>query len=370
MTDSYQDPPLPEEERFWILLDSYLAGDARSAEVRILREWLSADPKRTRLVEDFRRIREVASSNQEYRSAEAAWRRLLPLLQFDVSSPPRPAGGSANPRLRPDTVAASTQHRRTRWRISAAAVVLVALGIAPVVASFLGSRRSAPPSEGLRTFTTSRGQHTEVSLDDGSRVLLGPQTRLVVLPSGDGAREVHLDGEAYFDVAHDARRPFTVRVRNTIVRDVGTRFAVRAYEIDTVVQVVVTQGQVRVTPNSAPAASGTLLEPRMVAHINAAGAISVQTTADTSRFLGFTKGQVVFVGRPLRDVIQELELWYDIQIRLADRRMGDRRITATIADQTLLELLAQLSIVLDVRASRTGNTVVLIDKATPKHPAP
>jgi transmembrane sensor len=367
-----REPPLSEEERFWVLLDSYLAGDARSADVNIVREWLSADPKRAELVEDFRRIREVATAGKKHRSAEEAWRRLLPALQLEVSGPPRSREGLVNPRLRLDDSSRSNHHLRARWRFSAA-VVLAAIGVSSVVTSSLDSRRSAAPprmpSDSVRSFSTSRGQRAEIRLADGSRVSLAPQSRLVVLPSGDHARDVHLDGEAYFDVVHDERRPFTVRVRNTIVRDVGTRFAVRAYAIDTLVQVVVTQGHVRVRPDSAAESSGTLLDPRMVARVSSAGAISVQATADTSRYLGFTKGQIVFVGRPLRDVVRELERWYDIKIRLADPKMGDRRITATIADQTLPDLLAQLSIALNVRASRTGQFIVLSDRPKPKRPA-
>jgi ferric-dicitrate binding protein FerR (iron transport regulator) len=132
--------------------------------------------------------------------------------------------------------------------------------------------------------------------------------------------------------------------------------------VDTLVRVVVTHGQVRVTPDSAAESSGTLLDPRMIARVNSAGAIAVETNADTSRYVAFRKGQIVFVGTPLSDVAQDLERWYDIRIQLADARMGDRRVTATIADQTLPDLLDQLRIALNVRVSRFGQLVVLSDK--------
>jgi ferric-dicitrate binding protein FerR (iron transport regulator) len=62
---------------------------------------------------------------------------------------------------------------------------------------------------------------------------------------------------------------------------------------------------------------------------------------------------------PLRVVIAELERWYDIDIRLGDSILGSRRITATLEDQTLPDLLAQLSLTLNVRVQRSGRSVVL-----------
>jgi ferric-dicitrate binding protein FerR (iron transport regulator) len=153
------------------------------------------------------------------------------------------------------------------------------------------------------------------------------------------------------------------------VKDVGTRFAVRAYAVDTLVRVVVTHGQVRVTPDFAADSSSALLDPRMVARVNSAGAIAVERNVDTTRYVAFKRGQIVFVGTPLRDVARELERWYDIQIRLADPAMGSRRVTATIADQTLPDLLDQLRVALNVRVVRDGQFVVLSDKQSPQHPA-
>ena len=368
MTDSDRNPARLDDDRLWVLLDSSLAGDAGSAEVTIVREWLAADPKRSEVLEDLRRVREIASAGKKLRSTDEAWSRLLPALQLELSRPSQSGEGPAAPPLRRRDASRGNQHS-AGWRI--AATVVVTIGLSSVATTFVVSRRHAAPtaaaSDTGRAFATSRGERVDVRLADGSRVRLGPESRLVVWPSARNRRDVHLDGEAYFEVLHNDRRPFTVHARNAIVRDVGTRFAVRAYALDTLVQVVVTEGQVSVRSDSAAGTAETLLNPRMLARVNAAGAISVQTTEETSRYLGFTKGRIVFVGKPLREVVPELERWYDIRIQLADARMGDRRITATIADQTLPDLLDQLSIALSVRVSRSGQLIVLSDKATPKH---
>jgi transmembrane sensor len=170
---------------------------------------------------------------------------------------------------------------------------------------------------------------------------------------------VLLEGEAYLDVVHDTARPFRVRARNAVIRDIGTRFAVRAYATDSTVRVVVTHGRVRVHAVTAPPGSGSIVDSGMLGLIDADGATSLRRHADTAMYNAFVRGQMRFVRTPLRSVIGELARWYDVDIRLADRTLGDRLITATLDNQTLPDLLIQFSVALNLHATRTGRTVVL-----------
>ena len=362
---------MSDEERFYLLLDAYLAGDAKTADVRIIREWLAADPKRAQIVDDLRRIRDVARAGKSHRSSEEAWRRLLPTLRRELPDAPPASGPLASARRRLSDWAQS-KSTPPSWTLAAAMLVL-AVAVPTAVTYSVSWRGGVAPDraseENVRSIATARGEREEIRLADGSLVTLAPYSRLIVLSMARDAREVRLEGEAYFDVVHDERRPFTVRAHNTTVKDVGTRFAVRAYAGDTLVRVVVTHGQVRVTPDFAADSSGRLLDPRMIARVNSAGAIAVERNADTTRYVAFKRGQIVFVGTPLSDVARELERWYDIQIRLADPAMGSRRVTATIADQTLPDLLDQLRIALNVRVFRDGEVIVVSDKPSPQYPA-
>ena len=86
-------------------------------------------------------------------------------------------------------------------------------------------------------------------LADGSRVILGPDSRLTVPADfGSTARAVELKGDGYFDVRHDAAKPFTVRVANALVEDVGTTFTVESDAGDTT-SVSVLSGSVRLRAN-------------------------------------------------------------------------------------------------------------------------
>lgn len=364
MNTGESDTPLSDDERIWIMLDRYLAGDAQSSDVAIVREWVAADPRRAQVLDDLRQIRQVAIAARGHRTANEGWRTLLDRLGVDAQhatvagAPGLRHGSGAHVQYN----AAGVFRRRSSYAIAAALVLAAGLTIVGVTRLRLGkaSARPTAAADVPRTYATARGRRAEVRLPDGTRVSLAPDSRVTWTTNGDSLqRDVRLEGEAYFDVVHDVRRPFRVRAANVVIRDVGTRFAVRAYPTDTVVRVAVTSGQVRVRAENAPSLSGALLDPGMLGLVSASGVTSLRHDADTARYNAFARGQMQFVRAPLRAVIAELERWYDIDIRLSNSALGNRRITATLDDQTLPDLLAQLSITLNLRITRTGRVVVL-----------
>src|SRR5439155_8119305 len=96
-----------------------------------------------------------------------------------------------------------------------------------------------------RAYATTHGQLSSLTLPDGSRVLLGVDTRVrVPRDYGGRTRTLDLGGEAYFVVAYDAKRPFIVRTEHGSTQDLGTEFGVRAYREEASVEVVVAEGSV------------------------------------------------------------------------------------------------------------------------------
>lgn len=358
------DTPLSDDERIWVMLDRYLAGDAQSSDVAIVREWVAADPRRAQVLDDLRQIRQVAIASRRHRGAGEAWQRLLGRLGVE----PRTVVTGRAPGSHVRHVAQRTRlvpdFRGHRLWYAIAATLLLAVSLPLIVVTRAALHRSSvraqPAADASRTFATARGRRSEVRLPDGTRVSLAPESRVTWTAGGDSLeRNVLLQGEAYFDVVHDEHRTFRVRAGNVVIRDIGTRFAVRAYPTDTVVRVAVTNGQVRVRAANAPPSSGAILDAGMLGIVNAAGETSMHKDADTARYNAFARGQMQFVRTPLRAVVAELDRWYDIDVQLADSTLGKRRITATLDDQTLPDLLTQLGITLNLRVTRNGRVVVL-----------
>lgn len=126
---------------------------------------------------------------------------------------------------------------KTLWRRPTAIAALAACLVVAIAVPFAGQL-------GRKTYTTEIGGHEAVPLADGTRVELNTQTQLRAAVT-DKARDVWLDrGEAYFEVAHDAGRPFVVHAGARQVTVLGTKFSVRR-EGDRI-EVDVVEGRVRV----------------------------------------------------------------------------------------------------------------------------
>jgi ferric-dicitrate binding protein FerR (iron transport regulator) len=169
----------------------------------------------------------------------------------------------------------------------------------------------ARPGEMLRhTAIAPRGTTCKVTLSDGSAVWLNSDTRLtypVAFP-GD-ARAVELTGEAYFEVAPNARAPFTVKSGAVEVEVTGTAFNLEAYPDDEKTRVTLVEGEVSAR---APGPLVARLRPRQQAAFSrVTGALST-AEVDARPFVAWREGEIVLDGEPLEEITRRLERWYDV----------------------------------------------------------
>ncbi|MBX6330766.1 MAG: FecR domain-containing protein [Gemmatimonadaceae bacterium] len=219
----------------------------------------------------------------------------------------------------------------------------------------------APAPAPMREIATQRGQLADVYLSDGTHVLLGVASRLrFAAPLGATSRDVYLDGEAVFEVTPDTQAPFIVHTSHGIARDVGTRFDVRAYPGDTTTTVVVAEGRVLLAPHADSA--GAVLDAGDLGQVGAAAAVRTRHGVAVDRYFAWTDRQLVFTDVPLRDVLPQLSRWYDLEFRLGDASLANRRLTATLTSESLPELLRGLALTVEVRAERHGRVVTLFPK--------
>jgi ferric-dicitrate binding protein FerR (iron transport regulator) len=239
----------------------------------------------------------------------------------------------------------------------------VAAALVLAIAGTVVWRWRAPAA--AREYATARGQRAELSFSDGTRVLLGVDSRLRV-PHDYGLREraVELEGQAYFVVRHDARLPFRVRTRRGTTEDLGTAFDVRAYGEEQYLQVVVAAGRVALRGAKGGDSVALTLRPRDRAVIDARGNAITTSGVSLQQYLAWTRGALVFDDAPLRSVIAQLGRWYDLDIQTDDRSLDDERLTMSFTTQSADEAMTALAKVLDARVRRVERLVRLI----PVHP--
>ncbi|HTG55228.1 MAG TPA: FecR family protein, partial [Niabella sp.] len=148
--------------------------------------------------------------------------------------------------------------KKIAWTV--AAILVLALGSTVVYRILTDSNRVGHSKNIL---TTKKGSKSNLVLPDGTRVLLNSDTRLSYNQSfGKQAREVMLEGEAYFEVVKDAQHPFIVHTNAMDIKVLGTVFNVRAYNNEKNTQTTLLEGSVEVILNKRNERNLVVLKPR------------------------------------------------------------------------------------------------------------
>ena len=239
---------------------------------------------------------------------------------------------------------ASARSRRPWLPASAAAAVLILVSAVTGMIG-LGGDTAAPPAQtatvadartGLddrSAVETAIGERLTVTLDDGTQVTLNTRTRLAMRYT-EAERVVELQGgQALFDVAHDADRPFIVEAGAQRVRALGTAFDVR--RAATGVEVTLLEGRVVVEEFTEPTSDAP---ERALVHVAElvpgeqfiSDLVQAQPqirTADIERVTSWRRGRMTFRNTTLGEAVAEANRYAHTPIALTDDRMAQLRIS-------------------------------------------
>lgn len=249
------------------------------------------------------------------------------------------------------------KHRNRLIALAASVVLLVG------AAGWLALRYSA-----VQVLDTAVGQQRRITLVDGSRLDLAPDSR-VSTRFTLARRDVRLErGQAFFAVAHSAMRPFIVRVNSLTVTAVDTAFDVRIDPTNTVV--TVSEGRVTVAPGADEASGG----PRTNTEAVRAGVGQRVTFSKSARRLSvatvdprvaesWRDGRLQFVGEPLEDVVGVVNRYSAPQIVVAPA-LQQTRFTGTVSPTHVRDWLKALEQIYAVEMVDQGANGLLIRSRT------
>lgn len=201
-----------------------------------------------------------------------------------------------------------------------------------------------------------RGGEYLLELADGTKVWLNSQSILRFSYPFDSLRTVYLEGEAYFEVAQDGKRPFEVVTEENTLRVLGTKFNVRAYP-EQPYQVTLAEGKIKINTSS----SGliTLLPDEQLSLGPNHDKYEINSV-NAELFYAWTKGIFEFNDTSLEEIGCQLERWYNVKVDYASDDLKTIRFTGSILrNESLgyaLELIQKIS---DVRFSKRGNHVLV-----------
>lgn len=215
---------------------------------------------------------------------------------------------------------------------------------AALAAGFVYRSFDMPPPV-MASYETTVGMQKNALLADGSTVTLNTNSRIDVTISRE-RRDVRLvRGEAYFEVTHADKRPFTVFAGKGLVRDIGTAFDVRL--VESAVNVSVARGSVEI---SAAEGTKTSNAARPLAVLNAGQSVLFNrkierseriSDADMNRRLAWRQGVLIYAGEPLAEVVADIRRYSSMEIDL-DPNLRDRRIGGSFKISQIREVFTAL----------------------------
>jgi transmembrane sensor len=260
-----------------------------------------------------------------------------------------------------------TRAQRSQARIFAFAAVLALLGT-----GWFFIQNPVSQTRARDVFETGVAQVEDIRLVDGTLVSLGASSRIEVELRKGERRVVLARGEAFFEVAHDASRPFLVSAGDTLIRVVGTKFDVR-YGTETV-RVGVLEGRVEVqetrdgtgpypTQASAPKrvlTSGTAAVARRNGEIATTDGVKIEDLG------AWRQGRLVYVDTSLRDVVADINRYYNGKIELADQSAGDMQLTAAFRIDQIDRMLGVLQNSAPIEVTRAPDGRIILSERLPQ----
>lgn len=236
-----------------------------------------------------------------------------------------------------------------------AAVVVLA-----ILSTFVYKYMSSPSD--MVYVSTSYGERKEVRLPDGSTVMLNSLSKLSYPEAMSGnTREVHLQGEGYFDVAKDANRTFIVKAENLNIKVLGTKFNIEAYENEESVTTTLFEGSVSVTLDNGHTDK---LEPgdQAVFRKNE-NKVSIGKSASVDKEVEWQKGVYTFDNAPLSEILKTLNREYNKDFKLNNQDLEKLRVTLRFETQETVEsILEVLGESADFNFQVDGNTYIITSK--------
>ncbi len=188
------------------------------------------------------------------------------------------------------------------------------------------------------------GSRIQFNLGDGTKVWLNHGSKLKYPYRFEGVnRKVYLTGEAYFEVAHNAKVPFIVGTNRLDVKATGTAFNVSAYPDDDEVETTLVEGKVILYKRKMDSEIKALSPGECLKFDANKNSYSLETE-NTLKYTAWKDGFLVFKNDNVIDVAKKLRKWYNIDVEITNQKINEYPFTATFSDETLPQVLELLSL--------------------------
>lgn len=212
------------------------------------------------------------------------------------------------------------------------------------------------------TLNVPYGKRFNVELSDGSVVYLNSGTSIkfpVQFMEGKD-REIEIEGEAFFDVAHDENSTFRVRSNGAILEVYGTKFNFKNFPEDPFSEIILTEGSVGVKSDLNDKEM-VRIKPSFKAKLNKSGNDVEVTQVNTKLYTSWIDGRVVFRNENIDNLIMKLERLYNVSITNNNQNLSNNFFNATIyvENETIEDVLNYLKEVYSIDYQVVKNKIII-----------
>jgi ferric-dicitrate binding protein FerR (iron transport regulator) len=322
------------EEKYLNLITKSFSKNLSKDEEQELNQWLAKAPTNQQLLQELKESWDTAGQyGLEFSPNKAkAWKNISERLSLDLDESKEQA----------------PVRRMFPWVRVAAAIVLVLMG------SWLYWRAT---SQNNWIEVASENGIKEVMLPDSSKVWLSQNSSIRYQEDlkNTREREVILEGEAFFEVTHNPSKPFIVQAQETETRVLGTSFNVLARKDMPDIRVSVVTGKVQFR-NSNAEQKKLILEPGTQGIYTKATTALLKRDTKNQNFLFWKNKQLVFENETVQDALYDLEKSYGVVFIIQDSSISSKRITTSFQQESIDQIIAELSVLLDVEIKKSDTT--------------
>lgn len=328
-----------EEQELYLLITKCLANQNTTEENEKLADWISADKNNEQTFEEVKKV--WLGHKRPVADAESV--NALAKLHAKM------AAVKPEPNL--------VKIGRIKYYLSAAAAIVV------LVTGWFSYKLLMPPAKAIYvTENTLSGQKKQIILDDGTKVILGPESSFSYPKVFEAAeRTVVINGEAYFEVSKNPHRPFIVQTPLLKVRVLGTHFNVDAHKNQDIHTVSLLEGKVQVDLRE-EANEEYLLKPGQELSVNRINHRVFQHQLDSASVLGWLNNVLIFKNEELGTVAPRIEKMYGVKIVFTDQETADTRLYAKFDNKPLTEVMKTICASGTLAYHQEGNKIYINSK--------
>lgn len=207
------------------------------------------------------------------------------------------------------------------------------------------------------------GKRTQITLSDNSLVWLNSGSKLVYPARfATDKREVYLDGEAIFEVSHNKQKPFHVVTHDVEVKVLGTVFDLSAYNDDETTSTVLESGSVEMTDLSGSVFNTTkvTMVPGTMAVYSKQASEITQSKVDVKQYTSWRDGYISCEKQSLGDILKKISRYYNVSIQLSDKSLENETFTGNLdLRNSPSQVLAIIAEFINIKIENTNNQILI-----------